>query len=567
MAFSGKDYVLKRDDCVMSVPANSHLVSPVEAPSRTTRLAAWFCVLCVVVFVGLIRARVSAAPLERDEGEYAYAGQLLLQGIPPYKFAYNMKLPGVYFAYAAGMAIFGQSAVAIHLFLLLINAATIVMVFLLGAELFGTLAGIAACAIFGVMSVSPAVLGMAAHANHFVILFLVPAVWVLWRSETHLRKSLPFLSGLLFGMAVLMKQQAGLLAIFGAVYLLIRESRVAPFSFDRVVARMALFLAGLILPIALSVIYLVAAGVFPAFWFWVVSYARKYVTVLPWSDGLEYLRRYLSASARTTAGFRLLALAGLWVAVRNAQVNKQARFLYALLLISFAAVSVGLFFRPHYFILALPAMALLSGFGVAGLRDFLKSRQAPAAVCALPIACLLMAIGWAVFEQRAAFFQDSPMKIVETNYPENPFIESLAVSEYIKAHSAPSDTIGVIGSEPEIYFYAGRKSATGYIYTYSLMEPQPFAGTMQREMMSEVEHSKPVFLVFVEYDNSWASFPNSDRTIFNWFASYSRQMYELVGVVNRSPRGNIVYRWDDEARTSPLPRQLFMSVYKRKAGI
>ena len=25
-------------------------------------------------------------PLERDEGEYAYAGQLILQGIPPYNF-------------------------------------------------------------------------------------------------------------------------------------------------------------------------------------------------------------------------------------------------------------------------------------------------------------------------------------------------------------------------------------------------------------------------------------------------------------------------------------------------
>jgi dolichyl-phosphate-mannose-protein mannosyltransferase len=565
--FSAKDHGLKRDDCLMNVPANSRQVSPAAAPNRTCRLVAWFCVLCVVVFVGLIRAGVSATPLERDEGEYAYAGQLLLQGIPPYRFAYNMKLPGVYFAYAAGMAIFGQSAVAIHLFLLLINAATIVMVFFLGTELFGILAGVTACAIFGVMSVSPVVLGMAAHANHFVILFVVPALWVLWSCETHLRKSLPFLSGLLFGMAVLMKQQAGLFALFGAVYFLIREIRVAPFSFDRVVARMALFLGGLILPIALSVVYLAAAGVFPAFWFWVVSYARKYVTVLPPSDGLEYLRRYLSASARTTTGFRLLALAGLLMGIRNVRVRKEATFLYALLVASFAAVTVGLFFRPHYFILALPSMALLCGFGVAGSREALKTRQASALVCALPIICLLLALGWAVFEQRSAFFQDSPTKIVETNYPENPFIESLAVAEYIKAHSAPVDTIGVIGSEPEIYFYAGRKSATGYIYTYALMEPQPFADTMQQEMMSEVEHSKPVFLVFVEYENSWASFPNSDRTIFNWFAAYSREKYELVGVVNRSPRGQVVSHWDEEARSLPLPRQLFMSVYKRKGGV
>jgi 4-amino-4-deoxy-L-arabinose transferase-like glycosyltransferase len=535
-------------------------------PVWVGKLGAWLCVVAVLLLVGLVRVRVAGTPLERDEGEYAYAGQLLLQGIPPYKLAYNMKLPGVYFVYAAGMSTFGQSPQGIHLFLLVINALTILLVFLFAQELFGSLAGVVACAIFGVMSVSPAVLGMAAHANHFVILFVVPAAWVLWRSETHLRNSLPFLSGLLFGMALLMRQQAGLFGAFGLMYFFIREARVVPFSFDRLATRSALFFLGWILPAAVSLAYVVNVGVFPAFWFWVVMYAKKYVTVLPWQDGLEYLRRYLSASAGPTAGFRVLALLGLFLAARNSLVKKQAIFLYGLLLVSFAAVSIGLFFRPHYFILALPAMALASGFGVAGLRELLKAKQLPTMVCALPIGLFALALGWAVFEQRAAFFEDSPAKIIGTNYPENPFIEALEVSQYIRTHSAPSDTIGVVGSEPEIYFYAGRKSATGYIYTYGLMEPQPYALTMQKEMIGELERSKPAYLVFVDYENSWASFSSSDRTIFKWFADYSQKRYDLVGIVNQLPSGKIAARWDAEANASPLPRQLFLSVYKRKTG-
>jgi len=35
--------------------------------------------------VGFIRLRLLDLPLERDEGEYAYAGQLILQGTPPYQ--------------------------------------------------------------------------------------------------------------------------------------------------------------------------------------------------------------------------------------------------------------------------------------------------------------------------------------------------------------------------------------------------------------------------------------------------------------------------------------------------
>jgi len=58
--------------------------------------------LLIILFSACVRFRLRDFPLERDEGEYAYAGQLILQGIPPYQLAYNMKLPGTYAAYAWG---------------------------------------------------------------------------------------------------------------------------------------------------------------------------------------------------------------------------------------------------------------------------------------------------------------------------------------------------------------------------------------------------------------------------------------------------------------------------------
>ena len=48
----------------------------------------------VLALVAVGRLQLLNFPLERDEGEYAYAGQLILQGIPPYELAYNMKFPG-----------------------------------------------------------------------------------------------------------------------------------------------------------------------------------------------------------------------------------------------------------------------------------------------------------------------------------------------------------------------------------------------------------------------------------------------------------------------------------------
>jgi len=85
---------------------------------KALRVAWWTLAVIVFGVVLAIRIRLLGIPLERDEGEYAYAGQLMLQGIPPYKLAYNMKLPGIYAAYAVIMSTFGQTILGIHLGLL-----------------------------------------------------------------------------------------------------------------------------------------------------------------------------------------------------------------------------------------------------------------------------------------------------------------------------------------------------------------------------------------------------------------------------------------------------------------
>ena len=131
-----------------------------------------WCALAVIVFglVIAIRIRLLGIPLERDEGEYAYAGQLMLQGIPPYTLAYSMKFPGTYASYALIMSIFGQTIFGIHFGLLLVNAATIALIFFIGRRLINSIAGIAAAMSYAVLSASPSVLGLFAHATNFVML-------------------------------------------------------------------------------------------------------------------------------------------------------------------------------------------------------------------------------------------------------------------------------------------------------------------------------------------------------------------------------------------------------------
>ena len=85
---------------------------PVTPPGRLTearRAGTWVVLFAIIFATAAVRWHLLDVPLERDEGEYAYAGQLILQGIPPYEQVYNMKLPGIYAAYAVLLALFGQT--------------------------------------------------------------------------------------------------------------------------------------------------------------------------------------------------------------------------------------------------------------------------------------------------------------------------------------------------------------------------------------------------------------------------------------------------------------------------
>jgi len=74
-----------------------------------------------------------------------------------------------------------------------------------------------------------------------------------------------------------------------------------------------------------------------------------------------------------------------------------------------------------------------------------------------------------------------------------------------------------------------KDSATGYIYTYPLMEEQPYAAKMQQEMISEIEASRPEFIVFVNVPLSWLGRAGSSRLILDWSQQYLSQNYKLDG--------------------------------------
>ena len=535
--------------------------------SSLVRLWPWLFVLAVLLFVGFIRVRLLDMPLERDEGEYAYAGQLILQGIPPYELAYNMKLPGTYFAYALGMAVFGQTSAGVHLTLLVANALTIIFVYLFGRKLFGATAGLVACASYGVMSVSVPVLGMAAHATQFVVLFAVPATLLLLHADENGRARTYFLSGLLYGLAFLMKQQGICFCLFGWLFVVARAMRERPLFSTGFVKDNCAFSGGMLLPFGLTSLVLACTGVFSKFWFWTFTYAHSYVTAENWQDGMRYLTGYLKGTSDVAVGFWVILILGLPLAFFDKGIRRQACFAVGFGLFSFLGVAIGFYFRTHYFVLALPGFAILLGAAVVSMQRAMHFRIIGNVFKSLPLILFGTALAWVIYYQSGFFFGWSPVQNGRIIYGLDLFEEAIATAQYIRDRSTPDARIAVVGSEPEIYFYAHRHSATGYIYTYALMESQPNALKMQQDMIREIETNKPEYLVYVACGNSWLFQPRSDRTILGWCQQYAERFYEPVGLIRKNSAGAVESFWGDKAKIHLTDGGEYILVYQRKPDL
>src|SRR5262249_7067383 len=165
-----------------------------------------YVALGIILAISAARSLHLEFPLERDEGEFGYIAQQLLHGVPVYVSAHTQKLPGTYIIYALSLAFFGQSAAGIHFGLMLANALIMALLFLTLPKSRSALAGCVGALIYGVMAMSPNVVGFAAHATVFVTLFAVAGTYAYLLARRRENTSLFVLSGLCFGAAFLMKQ-------------------------------------------------------------------------------------------------------------------------------------------------------------------------------------------------------------------------------------------------------------------------------------------------------------------------------------------------------------------------
>lgn len=321
-----------------------------------------FLAICAAIVL-FTRLRLLAIPLERDEAGFAYIGHWLLQGKSLYTDMVDNKLPGLYFLYGLFTTLFGYNATGVHIGLLISQiASAICFYFLLRTLQPDKFVACIATSFFILLAASITVVGFAAHATQLLLPFAIAGWWLFWKGMQTDKKSLFLLSGLLLGFAFIIKQQSivfGLLAAF-----LWWPARLFWFKKPGLpVSEWIVLGIGGLFPLMATAGYFAFTGRFDELLFW--SYEQP--AGMAASFKLSRWELFNNIFPKVIVGFWPIwvsALAGcivIWIT----DVRKSTAWFAVLFAVTgLASVVIGAAFYSHYFVVALPGVALLAALFV-----------------------------------------------------------------------------------------------------------------------------------------------------------------------------------------------------------
>ena len=518
----------------------------------------------ILLIITKLRFPFLEIPLERDEGAYAYMAQLLLEGVPPYTQAYSLYFPGVFIIYALTFLILGQTIFAIHFCLLVATLITIVIIFLIGKKLFDPLTGIISGATFGLLGLNPYAQGLFSHGEPFTMLFICSGVYLLLLSIDSEKKILFLWSGLFFGLGLLIKQNIFVFIGLPIVYLcwsLLKKPRLKrKFYLDAIFY----FTFGYFIPLAVFFIFCLITGSLEQMFFWTFIMPTEMTPPISISRAVYQFKILTLPIIKSSPLFFGVAAIGLLSPLWDKSSRLAVLFIVIFLVFSFFTMSLVFYFRAHYFLCLFPATALLTGVGFYSMNNLIKKISLRRINPIITAVFVFIFFSYSIFDQRKFFFQTKPETVSRIIYGNNPFPESLVIANYIKEHSSPSDKIAILGSEPQILFYADRVSASKHIFMYYLMGNHLHALSMQKEAMADIELTKPPILINVVIPTSWLFQKDSKSMLFHWLDGFVLKNYKLAGVVEIQGLNTTNYYWGVDTTKFVPKGENFIQIYQRK---
>ena len=477
-------------------------------PSTTMLLAA------AMGLTFLLRMNFWSQPFEMDEGLHAYMGWGMLQGLVPFKDMYNTKPPGIYVLHSLLFLFAEPTALNIKVFASIYTLITAMAVFFVARKIAGDTAGLAAALFFGIFSSGPNIQGGGVNSEVFMILpYTLAAHSLITALQTERSRSY-LLAGIWTGVASTMKQVAVVNLFWVAGYLLVRLwlEKDKP-KRARVLANGIWVFLGSVLPWLPFLVYFYYHAALGHFYFWMVNANFKYIgdnyRELPnFAIFLSRMKKVLSENGLLW----ILALFGVawgWQKLRlnigleiKNESKVEERWIWILMatwpLFSFLGVILGGRFFAHYYIQLIPALSVPGGVGLVSLIDRIRARgmgffrRAGGLIATLAIASTFVLF---VKTDLPYYVRYDGLQISLHQYGNTLFSVTWFIGNYLRGQTESEDFIYVWAVDPEINFYALRKSPSPFLIQtdFDHIPWNPYD-----EVMQSLQEKPPKYIVAMQ---------------------------------------------------------------------
>lgn len=454
--------------------------------------------LVIVALVFVLRMPFFSVPPERDEGVYATAAEIILDGGAPYKDAVIFRAPGIFYTYALLLTIFGHTVEALRIGSTLFTILTLLVVFKLAKRLYGDAIGVLSAILYGLFSSGPLVQGSLANTEIFMMLPAVAATYIFYNAYKEDRKLYFFAAGILSGIACLFKEAAlPNFLLFLIFVTFVSGSLLSMDGAKKLLRRYLVLISGFIVPISMMLLFLYINGAFYDYIIGTYNWNRSYG-----SHGFDlFVRRLIDRGVYNLGReYSLLWFSAIififWTVLKERTIQNIYVILWILL--SFVGVCLGSMFFPHYFIQMIPSLSIAGAFGILELYKGFRSQVVVIkTVSCLYALLLIFFFGYAVKTDYKFYLVFNPDEISKEIYGGEMFVTSRKIAQYVKERTQPSDYIYQNRWDAEVYFLAQRRTPTKYIEHHAINATLNVTKSMG-ELRDDILYKEPKYIIWFQ---------------------------------------------------------------------
>ena len=488
-------------------------------PRQFKKLMALLLGLAVVVLLYGRIPGLSNQFCDPDLAGISYGAGDLLRGGVIYENCVETKPPGAYLIFASCFTLFGHYLTPVYILAALLHLLCLLALARMAHRAGGPAAAVAAAWFYAALAIDSLAVANCPNYESWMSFFIVFGLYAVSPGEKPARGRWLFIAGALLGVALLMKQQAALFLVIAAVW---AATKYRGGQWSAVWRDLGLLGLGFALPFVLIAIA----------WQWMGGLGAMLADLDP-----RRLQGYVAAG-RPPEAFAMMKqrfaehLQGAWPAwlcMAGGLVfflfrrKGRREFVRALLYLAVAVLAVvaGSRFYKHYMILLAAPLSLCAALFFGQLERALAPRRWRFAIYLLAlVACLstirpemkqstmslfagLRGEGLVTFDMVTEFTRDDLN--LENRFDD---VDNRHLGLYLDGESLPGEGLYVFPYEPQIYFWARRRSPTKHYMYFEVVANLPYklggwhayvnqqVRRSRRQLIADLEAAPPRFIVF-----------------------------------------------------------------------